>query len=74
MDPPNQFTSNDLESGNFIIRHGINFDKLKSQEFLEKVKKEIINMQFRNENRVVFGKDSYKPQKEFEKNDVNDFK
>ena len=31
-------------------------------------------MQFRNENRVVFGKDSYKPRKEFEKNDVNDFK
>ena len=74
MDPPNQFTSNDLESGNFIIRHGINFDKLKSQEFLEKVKKEIINMQFRNENREVSGKDSYKPRKEFEKNDVNDFK
>ena len=74
MDRPNQFTSNDLESGNFIIKHCINFYKQKSQEFLEKVKKEIIKMQFRNENGVVFGKDSYKPQKEFEKNDVNDFK
>ena len=47
MDPPNQFTSNDLESGNFIIKHGINFDKQKSQEFLEKIKKKIINMQIR---------------------------
>ena len=60
MDPPNQFTSNDLESGNFIIKHGINFDKQKSQEFLEKIKKKIINMQIRNENRVVFGKESYR--------------
>ena len=66
MDPSNQFTRNDLESGNFIIKHG-NFYKEKSQEFLKKVKKEIINMQFRNENRVVFGKGSYKPRKEFEK-------
>ena len=74
MDPPNQFTSNDLESGNFIIKHGINFYKQKSQEVLEKVKKEIINMQFRNENREVSGKDFYKPRKEFEKNDVNDLK
>ena len=74
MDPPNQFTSNDLETDIFIIKHGSNFYKQKSQEVLEKVKKEIINMQFRNENRVVFGKDSYKPRKEFEKNDVNDFK
>ena len=74
MDRPNQFTSNDLESGNFIRKHCINFYEQKSQEFLEKVKKEIINIQFRNENRVLFGKDSYKPRKEFEKNDVNDFK
>ena len=46
----------------------------KSQEVLEKVKKEIINMQFRNEIREVFGKDFYKPRKEFEKNDVNNLK
>ena len=70
MDPPDQFTTNDLESGNFNTLIFIN----KNHKFLEKVKKEIINMQFRNENRVVFGKDSYKPRKEFEKNDVNDFK
>ena len=25
MDRCNQFTSNDIEAGNFIIKHGINF-------------------------------------------------
>ena len=30
-------------------------------------------MQFRNENRVVFGKDSYELRKEFEKDYVNYF-
>ena len=55
-DPPNEFTTNNVESGNFIIKHGINFDKQKPLEFIEKVK-EIMNMQFRNEDRAVFGKD-----------------
>ena len=36
--PPNEFTTNDVQSGNFIIKHGINFDKQKPQEFIEKVK------------------------------------
>ena len=72
-DPPNEFTTNDVESGNFIIKHGINFDKQKPQEFIEKVK-EIINMQFRNEDRAVFGKGPYKLRKGFEKYYVNDFK
>ena len=31
-------------------------------------------MQFRNEKRVVFGKDSNKLRKEFEKDYVNDFR
>ena len=56
---PNEFTTNDVESGNFILKHGINFDKQKPQEFIEKVK-EMINMQFRNEDRAVFGKGPYK--------------
>ena len=72
-DPPNEFTTNDVEAGNFIIKHGINFDKQKPQEFIEKVK-EIINMQFRNEDRAVFGKGPYKLRKGFEKYYVNDFK
>ena len=72
-DPLNEFTTNDVESGKFIIKHGINFDKQKPQVFIEKVK-EIINMQFRNEDRAVFGKGPYKLRKGFEKYYVNDFK
>ena len=72
-DQPNEFIANDVESGNFIIKHGINFDKQKPQAFIEKVK-EIINMQFKNEDRAVFGKGPYKLRKEFEKYYVNDFK
>ena len=39
VDPLNQFTRNDVESGSFITEHVINFDKQKSQEFIEKIKK-----------------------------------
>ena len=46
-DPPNEFTTNHVESGNFIIKHSINFVIQKPQESIEKVK-EIINMHFRN--------------------------
>ena len=31
-DPPNEFTTNDVQSDNFIIKHGINFGKQKLQE------------------------------------------
>ena len=71
-DPLNEFTTNDLEAGNFIIKHGINFDKQKPQEFIENVK-EITNMQFRNEDRAVFGKGPYNLRKGFKKDYVNDF-
>ena len=57
--PPTEFTMNDVVSGNFIIKRGINFDKQKPDEFIEKVK-EIINMQFRNEYGAVFEKGPYK--------------
>ena len=72
-DPPNEFTTNNVQAGNFVIKHGINFDKQKPQEFIGKVK-EMINMQFRNEDRAVFGKSPYKLQKGFEKYYVNDSK
>ena len=71
--PPSEFTTNDVESGNFIIKHGINFDQQKPQEFTEKVR-EIIKMQFRNEDRAVFGRGPYNLRKGFEKYYVNNFK
>ena len=39
--------------------HGLHFDKKSPQEFIERVK-EVINTQFRNENRAVFGKGPYR--------------
>ena len=54
-DPPKDFTANDVESGNFIIKYGLHLDKKNPQEFKERVK-EIINTQFRNEDRAVFEK------------------
>ena len=39
--------------------YGLHFDKKSPQEFIERVK-EVINTQFRNENRAVFGKGPYR--------------
>ena len=52
-DPPKEFTTNDVESRNFIIKYRLHLDKKNPQEFIERVK-EIINTQFRNEDRAVF--------------------
>ena len=55
-----------------ICNQIIIFDKQKPQEFIENVK-EITNMQFRNEDRAVFGKGPYKLRKGLKKYYVNDF-
>ena len=44
------------------------------KSFLKKLKRKYSTCKSENENRVVFGKESYKLQKEFEKDNVNDFK
>lgn len=56
-DPPKEYLNNDPESANFIIKHSLQFDSKKPQEFIEEVKK-IVDTQYRNEDRAVFGKDS----------------
>ena len=71
-DPPKEFTTNDLESGNFIIKYGLHFDKKNPPEFIERVK-EVINTQFRNEDRAVFGEGPYRLRNGFERYSVNDF-
>ena len=55
-DSPKEFTTNDLESGNFIIKYGLHVDKKNPPEFIERVK-EVINTQFRNEDQACLGKD-----------------
>lgn len=57
--PPNEYLNNDPESANFIIKHSLKFDAKKPQEFILEVK-DIIEAQFRNEDRAVFGKGMYK--------------
>ena len=59
-----QLAAADVWSGNFIVKHGINFIEQKPQEFIEKVK-ENINMHFRSEERPL------QTWKGFEKNYVN---
>ena len=70
-DPPKEFTTNDAESGNFIINMDCIFIK-KSQKFIEPVK-EVINTQFRKQDRAVFGKWPYRLCKGFERSSVDDF-
>ena len=50
----------------------MHFDKKNPQEFMERVK-EVIDTQFRNENRAVFGKGPYRLRKGFERYSVDDF-
>lgn len=57
-DPPENYTNNDPESANFIIKHGLNFKAEKPHEFIDKIKN-IIETQQRNEDRAVFGKGMY---------------
>ena len=49
-DPPKEYLNNDPESANFIIKHSLQFDAKKPQEFIQEVKN-IIETQYRNEDR-----------------------
>ena len=71
-DPPNEFTTNDVESGIFVIKYGLHFDLKNPQEFIERVN-EVINTQFRNEDRAVSGKGPYRLRKGFQRYLVDDF-
>ena len=53
-DPPSQYTNNDPESANFLIKHGLHFTASKPHEFVEKMKN-IIETQQRNEDRASLG-------------------
>lgn len=37
-DPPPEYTNNDPESANFLIKHGLHFSACKPHEFVEKIK------------------------------------
>eukprot|EP00794_Sanderia_malayensis_P019782 gene19782-21720_t len=58
-DPPSEYTKNESEAGNFMIKHGLHFELKKIQEFIVQVKS-IVDAQFRNEGRAVIGKGPFK--------------
>ena len=58
-DDPVKFTTNDVEAGNFLIKHGLNFSPSRIHEFILQIK-DIISTQFRNEQRAVFKKGIYR--------------
>ena len=69
--PPTEFSTKDVEAANFMVKHGLHFDPQKPHAFIESVK-DVIETQYRNEDRAVFGKGPYRLRKEFEHFLVND--
>ena len=61
--PPLTYTNNDPEAANFTIKHGLHFNASKPHEFVGKIKN--IEIQQRNADRAVFGKEPYWVRKEF---------
>ena len=66
-----EYTNNDPESANFVIKHGLQFCAQKPHEFIQKIK-DIVETQQRNEDRAVFGKGQYRLREEFQHLSVDD--
>ena len=71
--PPTEFSRNDIEATNFMVKYGLHFDLQKPHVFIESVK-DVIKTQYRNEDRAVFGKGPYRLRKGFEHFLVNDLR
>jgi hypothetical protein len=69
--PPREYTNNDPESANFVIKHRLKFDEKKPHEFIQEMKN-IIEIQYRNEDRAIVGKGLYKVRPEFQHLVVDD--
>ena len=54
-DPPTEYTTNDIEAGNFMVKY----------KFINDIK-DLIDLQFRNEDRAVCGAGPYKLAKGFD--------
>ena len=70
--PPVEYTNNDPESANFLIKHGLHFNAQKPHGFIEKIK-EIVETQQRNDDRAVYGKGLYRLREEFQHLGVDDY-
>ena len=56
--PPKEYVNSDPEAANFMVKHALNFDPKSPDDFINEVKN-IVETQFRNEDRAVFGKEQY---------------
>ena len=70
-DPPKEYTNNDPEAANFMVKHALKFDSKRPHEFIDEIKN-LIETQFRNEDRDVFGKGPCEIRPEFQHLAVND--
>lgn len=69
--PPRSYTNNDPEAANFIIKHELNFEAKKPDQFISEIKN-IIRMQFSNEERAIFGRGPYRVRQDFTHLEVKD--
>ena len=56
--PPTEFSTNNVEAANCMVKYGLNFDFQKPHVIIESFK-DVIETQYRNEDRAVFGKGPY---------------
>ena len=69
--PPREYTNNDPEAANLMVKHALNFDPKSPEEFINEIRN-IVETQFRNEDRAVFGKGQFKIRPEFQHLAVSD--
>ena len=61
-DPPKENTNNDVETGNFMIKYALEFDAKKPHKFIVSVR-DLICLQYRNEERAILEKVPYRNSK-----------
>ena len=69
--PPEEYTNNDPEAANFMIKHALKFNPKRPHEFIAEMRN-IVDTQFHNEDRAVFGKGPYEIRPEFQHLAVSD--
>ena len=69
--PPPEFTNNDAEAAHSMIKHALHFDPKEPHEFVNAMRN-IIETQYRNEDRAVFAKGPYEIRPEFQHLAVNE--
>eukprot|EP00112_Aurelia_sp_Birch-Aquarium-sp1_P022258 Seg621.1 transcript_id=Seg621.1/GoldUCD/mRNA.D3Y31 product="hypothetical protein" protein_id=Seg621.1/GoldUCD/D3Y31 len=70
-DPPEEYTNNDVEAANFMIKHNLQFDAKKPHEFINNVKSSIAT-ENSDKERAVFGKGPYEVAEQFQHYFVGD--